>query len=306
LYFCGCAAAAKIQLENEETMDLRQMLMTVMNLSTLVFVVTSMLAMGMSLALVQILAPLRNTRLLILALAANFILAPAAAYLTAGVFPLSAGQKTGLVLISTAAGAPFLPRLAQLAKGNLAFSVGLMVFLMVTTILYMPLVLPLLLGDVSVNPWEIARPLIFLMLIPLAAGLWIKARYARTARAWQPHLAKASTFALVLLVSAGLLANLEAMIGIVGITGILAGLLFVAVCFVAGYLLGGKDDAIRPVLGLGTAQRNLSAALVIATANFSQDPDVVLMVLVLGLLDISVLVMTANLLGRGKYDYQPG
>ena len=29
-------------------------------------------------------------------------------------------------------GAPFLPKLAQLAKGNLAFGVGLMVLLMVT------------------------------------------------------------------------------------------------------------------------------------------------------------------------------
>jgi BASS family bile acid:Na+ symporter len=39
----------------------------------------------------------------------------------------------GLLLLGTAAGAPFLPKLAQIAKGNLAFAVGLMVLLMVVT-----------------------------------------------------------------------------------------------------------------------------------------------------------------------------
>ena len=285
-------------------MDLPQLLSIIMNLSTLVFVVTSMLAMGLSLTVAQILSPLRNARLVILALVANFVLAPIVAYLIAQAFPLTDGLKTGLILVSTAAGAPFLPRLAQMAKGNLAFSVGLMVLLMVTTVLYMPLMLPLLLRGVTVNPWDIARPLIFLMLIPLAVALFVKARYVRRADSLAPYLAKASNIALVLLVAAGLLANLDSILGIVGTTGILAGLLFLAACFVIGFLFGGKQEAIRPVLGLGTAQRNLSAALVIATANFAEDPEVIVMVLVLGLVSLLALLITANLLGKRKNDQQ--
>jgi len=209
-----------------------------------------------------------------------------------------------LILASTAAGAPFLPRLAQMAKGNLAFSVGLMVLLMVTSVLYMPLMLPLLLRGVTVNPWDIARPLIFLMLIPLAAALFVKARYAQRADSLAPYLAKASNIALVLLVAAGLLANLDSILGIVGTTGILAGLLFLAASFVIGFLFGGKQEAIRPVLGLGTAQRNLSAALVIATANFADDPEVIVMVLILGLVGLTTLFITASFLGRRKNDQQ--
>ena len=279
-------------------MDLKQLLSLIMNLSTLVFVVTSMLAMGLSLAVAQIVAPLRNARLVILALAANFILVPIAAYLITTIYPLSDGLKIGLLLVSTAAGAPFLPRLAQIAKGNLAFSVGLMVLLMVVTIAYMPVVLPRLLQGVEVNPWSIARPLILLMLIPLAIGLLIKARYAGIAGAVHPYLARASTIALVLLIAAGLLAHVKAVLGVFGSGGIIALLLFLALAFVFGYLLGGKDASIRSVLGLGTAQRNLSAALVIATANFADNPDVIVMVLVLGLVDLSALLITASLLGR--------
>jgi predicted Na+-dependent transporter len=283
-------------------MGLNQLLLLIMNLSTLVFVVTSMLAMGLSLTVAQIVAPLRNARLVILALAANFILVPAAAYLITSIFPLSDGLKIGLILVSTAAGAPFLPRLAQTAKGNLAFSVGLMVLLMVVTVFYMPIVLPRLLQGISVDPWSIARPLILLMLIPLAIALFIRARYAGIAGALHPYMAQASTIALILVIAAGLLANLNALLGVVGGGAILALLLFLALAFVFGYLLGGRDGSIRSVLGLGTAQRNLSAALVVATANFAQDPDVIVMVLVLGLVDLVTLLITANLLGRRKVE----
>ena len=279
-------------------MDLNQLLSLIMNLSTLVFVVTSMLAMGLSLTVAQIVAPLRNARLVILALAANFILVPIVAYLITTIYPLSDGLKIGLLLVSTAAGAPFLPRLAQIAKGNLAFSVGLMVLLMVFTIAYLPVVLPRLLQGVSVDPWSIARPLILLMLIPLAMGLFTKSRYAEIAGALHPYLARTSTFALILLIAAGLLAHLKAVLGVFGSGGIIALLLFLALAFGFGYLLGGKDASVRSVLGLGTAQRNLSAALVIATANFASDPDVIVMVLVLGLVDLIMLMLIAGELGR--------
>lgn len=285
-------------------MDLNHFFSVIMNLSTLVFVVTSMLVMGLSLTIARIMAPLRNTRLVIVALAANFIIAPALAYGIGRLLPLSGGLRFGLILVSTAAGAPFLPRLTQLAKGDVAFSVGLMSLLVITTIFYMPLVLPLLMRGVTVNPWEIAWTLIILMFLPLTTGLLISARYRETAKSMVPYLTKASNIALASLLAAGLIANLSAIVGIIGTTGILAALLFLVSCFATGFLFGGRQDPIRSVLALGTAQRNLAAALAVATANFSEDPAVIVMILVLGLVDLSVLLFTANLLGRRNYGPQ--
>ena len=68
-------------------MDLNHFFSVIMNFSTLVFVVTSMLVMGLSLTIARIMAPLRNTRLVIVALAANFIIAPALAYGIGGSCP---------------------------------------------------------------------------------------------------------------------------------------------------------------------------------------------------------------------------
>ena len=123
------------------------------------FVVSSILAMGSGLTVVQIIEPLRDIRLVVLALIANFVVLPLGAFALAKVLQLDEPLAIGLLLLGCAAGAPFLPKLVQIAKGNLAFAVGLMVLLMIVTVGYLPIVLPLLLPGVAV---DIARSLILL------------------------------------------------------------------------------------------------------------------------------------------------
>src|ERR671913_160576 len=118
------------------------------NLAMLSFVVSSMLAMGMSLTVRQIIEPLRNIRLVAFTLAANFILMPLLAVGLAKLLRIEEPFAVGLLVLGCAAGAPFLPKLADLSKGDLPFAVGIMVLLMVVTVGYLPIVLPLLLPGV--------------------------------------------------------------------------------------------------------------------------------------------------------------
>jgi BASS family bile acid:Na+ symporter len=117
-------------------MDILSKAATVAMLS---FVVSSMLAMGASLTVAQIIEPLRDVRLVVLALVANFVLMPLGAFALAKALWLDEQLGVGLLLLGCAAGAPFLPKLAELAKGNLPFAVGAMVLLMVVTVGYLPL-----------------------------------------------------------------------------------------------------------------------------------------------------------------------
>ena len=133
---------------------LMELLSKAATVAMLSFVVSSMLAMGAGLTVSQISEPLRNARLVVLALLANFVLMPLGALALAKVLWLDEPFGVGLLLLGCAAGAPFLPKLAELAKGNLAFAVGAMVLLMVVTVGYLPIVLPLLLPGVTVNPVE--------------------------------------------------------------------------------------------------------------------------------------------------------
>jgi predicted Na+-dependent transporter len=276
-----------------------EILATLAQLSVLVFVIGSMASMGLSLKIPQIIAPLKNVKLVLLALVANFVLVPALAFLITVVIELDEPIKIGLILLATAAGAPFLPKLAQAAKGNTAFSVGLMVLLMVVTIIYLPLVLPLLLSGVEVNPWEIAQSLIVMMLIPLAVGLFINARYEDIAARIQPTFGQASNLALLVLTVLGLVLNFGPMIDLVGSLGILAGIIFIVLAVLIGFLmgmLGSTDGAIRSVMGLGTAQRNISAALVVGAQNF--DSDVITYLMVIAIIGLVVLMPLAGELGK--------
>lgn len=269
---------------------------TLAGLSLLVFVIGSMTSMGLTLKVNQIIAPLKNIKLVILALVVNFILIPITAYLITIALPLDEPLRIGLILLSTAAGAPFLPKLAEVSKGNIAFSVGLMVLLMIVTIIYLPIVLPLLLGGIEVSPWEIAQSLIVMMLIPLTVGLFINGRYKTIATKIQPTFGQASNIALLVMGVLGLVLNFKEMISLVGSWGILAGAIFIIAAAAIGYFLGGSDSGSKSVMGLGAGQRNISAALVVAGGNFGM--DVVTYLIVISILGLVVLMPLAGELGK--------
>ena len=270
----------------------------IVQLSALVFVVSSMLAMGLSLTVPAIIAPLKNLRLVILALVINFVAVPFVAWAIQAVMDLDQDIYTGLLLLATAAGAPFLPKLAQVAKGNAAFSVGLMVLLMVVTIIYMPIVLPLFLSGVEINPWDIAKSLIVMMLLPLGIGLFMKSRWPATAKELQGLMSSASSFAILLLLVGAVILQWSAIVSLIGTGGLIAILIFLLVSLALGYFAGGSDPATRSVMGLGTAQRNVSAALVVGAQNFSDSPNVLVTVIVGALIGLVLLMPIAAELGK--------
>ncbi|MFN2302730.1 MAG: bile acid:sodium symporter family protein [Anaerolineales bacterium] len=268
------------------------------NIFTLVFVVGSMFALGLSLKFKQITEPLRNIGLVLRALLANFVLVPALAYVITLLIPMEDPFKIGLIILASAAGAPFLPKLVQMAKGNIAIGVGVMVLLMVFTVIYVPLVLPLLLPGVSVNPADIASSLVVLMLIPLGIGLLIKARYPETADKLQPTFSQAANFGLMGLNVTMLLLNWRTLLGTIGSGAIFSALIFVVGSFFIGYLLAPNKET-RSTFDLGTAQRNIAAAMVVAGDNFS-DPNVLVMVLVGAVLMMALLLPAAGEIGKRK------
>jgi BASS family bile acid:Na+ symporter len=275
-------------------MDLLSKAATVAMLS---FVVSSMLAMGSGLSVAQIIKPLRNARLVALALLANFVLMPLGAFALAKGLWLDEAFGIGLLLLGCAAGAPFLPKLAELAKGDLAFAVAAMVLLMVVTVGYLPIALPLMLAGVTVDPWNIARSLILLMLLPLVAGLFLKARYEELASRVKPVLDWLSNISLILLVLLITAANIDKVLQVFGTRAILAAVLFIALGFGIGWLLGAPEADTRRVMALGTSQRNIAAALVVASQSFS-DPKVVVMVIVVAIVGLIILIPLSRALAN--------
>jgi BASS family bile acid:Na+ symporter len=250
-------------------MTLNDFFTAIAGISGLLFIVGSMLATGLSLTTAQILQPLKNARLVIAALLANFVLVPALAYLITVILPLEEPLKIGLIVLSTVAGAPFLVKEVQAAKGDLPVGVGLMFLLMVVTIFYVPLVLPLLLPGVAVNAWDIAKSLIVTMLIPIILGLFYRSQSLEGAQHWAPVMNKVSSVALLILLVTALGLNVSNIIDLIGSRGFLALILFVVGSLLIGFVMGGRNPGVRTVMGLATAQRNVAAAILVTTLNFS-------------------------------------
>ncbi len=278
-------------------MTLDQFLSTIAALTGLTFVVASMLGTGLSLTVAQIVQPLKNARLVILALLANFVLVPLLAFGITKVVPMDQALQVGLIVLATTAGAPFLVKEVQAAKGNLSLGVGLMFLLMVVTIFYVPLVLPLLLSGVEVNAWDIAKSLIVTMLIPIVLGLMFRSHSPEDAQQWAPLMNQVSGIALLIMLVTGLGLNVANIIDLIGSRGFLALILFVVGSLLIGMVLGGRDPAVRSVLGLATAQRNVAAAILVTSLNFSGTmtlPYVLVASIVLPL----ILIPTARVLGK--------
>jgi BASS family bile acid:Na+ symporter len=250
-------------------MTLNDFFSAIAGVSGLLFVVTSMLAMSLSLSAQQMTQPLKNARLVVLALLANFVLVPLLAYTIIRLIPLEQSLQIGVILLGTAAGAPFIPKLVQGAKGNVAYAVGLMFLIMVVTIFYLPIVLPLLLPGVEIDPWDIAQSLIVTMLIPLLMGMLIKSHSPDVADHWAPVMQRISGLSILVLLVVGLGLNISNILSFIGTLGIGAIVLLIVGSLVIGMLLGGRDPGILSAMGLSTANRNGAAALLVATQNFS-------------------------------------
>ena len=265
------------------------------------FVVSSMMAMGVSFTVRQILDALRDVRLVLLALLANFVAMPLVALALDKMLRLDEPLGVGLLLLGAAAGAPFLPKLTELAKGNLPSAVGIMVLLSVGTAGYLPLVLPLLLPGVTVSSAKIAGWLFVLTLLPLAGGLALQTLYGEIAARVKPVLDWVSNVSLVPIVLLLAAANIEKILHIFGTRAILAGLLLIALGFGMGWMLGGPGIDTRRALALGTGQRNTAAALVVASESFS-DPSVVIMVIAVTIVGLLTLIPLCHVLANYGFE----
>jgi predicted Na+-dependent transporter len=276
---------------------MEQILQSLNGAFTLAFVVTSMFGLGLASTVRDLLRPLRNVRLVVAAVAINFVLLPAIAWGITRVFPLARDLEIGLVLMSAVAGAPLAIKATQIARGNVPAAGSLVVLQVIVTVVFLPFALSLLVPGIAVDAVTVAMPLILQILMPLAAGLLMNVRYDEEAEMTRPIMAEIANISLALMLIVNL-SNLRSVLGLVGTGALAAALAIVLAGLGAGYLSGGPDRATRRTLALGSAQRNFAAAFVLAQGSFADRPGVFLMLLTASLVNMAVVLIVAGEFGR--------
>jgi bile acid:Na+ symporter, BASS family len=237
-------------------------LMPLLKVSVVVFMAGNLLDMGLGLNPRDAFRGLESPRFVVFTLLWGFVLGPAVAWAITRVLPLEDSWAMGLLLMGLTPCAPFVPAMVRRAKGDLGLTAAFMILTAVGTVVLMPFAVPLLVKGLTVTAWAIARPLLLLVLIPLAVGMAVLAASPKVAASVQPIVKKATGVATIATVVLLVLVYGKTMTLVSGSLALTAQIIFFAALAFLPFLLGvGMPYGEKIVLSVGMATRNLGAAL---------------------------------------------
>lgn len=264
----------------------------------IVFVLCTMVGVGLLLQVGQIFQVLAERRQLGLTLLASFVVLPMVAWLVCRSLDLSVSMQAALLLATTAPGSPTLLRLNAVARGDQALAVGQFVLLALLTVIFQPLVLPWLLDGVHIQAFDIVKSLILTVLFPLILGLSVHVLWPALAERARRVLDRVGALSALLVLVLFPVLYFDAMVDVLMHGALAALLVYIPLALCAGWWLGAAStSAYRRVLTLSCGQGSMGVAFVSAAANF-QDPTVAVMLIVMLFLTLLPLVPIALVFAR--------
>jgi BASS family bile acid:Na+ symporter len=254
------------------------LLKSLVMLLVLVFMIGSLFGLGLELAARDAIRALRNVRFVLVTILGGWVLGPLVALLLVALVPMERPYAVGLLLLSLAPCAPFVPMMAERARGDRSYTGAVMLIGAVGTVLVMPWAVPLLVPELTADAWMIGKPLVLYILLPLLAGMLLKSRAPGLAASLGPPIKRVTTVVtLVMLAGLGVV-YARNLAGAVGSMAIGAQTVFVVLVMVGGYgLAAGLREDQRRVLVLAMGTRNIGAGLAPLVSVPGIDPRAIVM-----------------------------
>ncbi len=236
--------------------------MLLFKISLAIFMAGSLLEMGLRLSLPDALRGLRNTRFVVYTLVWSFFICPFLAYAITRILPLGPTYAIGLILLGMAPCAPFVPILVDKARGDIGFTAAFMLLASVGTVICMPFTVPLLIKGLTTSAWAIAKPLLMVVLLPMAVGVVIRRQTDALASKLLPVAKKlAGLFGLIWSILCLIIYG-KGLLSMAGSYAVLSQLIFFGLVCIGTYWLGlGLGHEQKVVLSIGVTTRNLGACL---------------------------------------------
>jgi BASS family bile acid:Na+ symporter len=268
-----------------------------LNVSVVVFTVASLLECGLGLTLAQIVQPLRNVRLVITSVVVSHLLVPLIAVAVSRLMGIEEHLRYGLVLFGSVAGVEVGPKMVGIAKGNVAFAVGLMTAQLGLTVICVPVWLYLALPEVHFNHLSLLAKLCVTVALPLGIGLFLKGRREIVADRLIPYVKKFGLVLMLVMLGLILFLKYDELFKLAGTGAIGAAIAVIAVSFITGYLLGGPKPDTRKALAVMSGMRNGGVAIMIGSQTF-HDPKAVTMIVATSVIMFLIIPPTVFWLGR--------
>jgi BASS family bile acid:Na+ symporter len=251
-------------------MDAKQLIMFAIQLS----IIATVFGFGLKATPDDLLYLVRRPGLLLRSLLAIFVIMPVIAILLAQNIGVS--QAAGVVLIALALSPvpPMLPKKLLKAGGHASYALALMVTLALLSVVLVPL-LVYLVGlyfgtSRSLPPQAVAGVFVNNMLLPLGAGMALRAAAPRLADWIASPVARTGQILLPIALLGLVGASLPSLWALAGTGAALAMAILIIAGLIVGHLLGGPDADSRTVLAISSASRHPAIAMAIVTANFPE------------------------------------
>jgi BASS family bile acid:Na+ symporter len=234
-------------------------------------IIVIMFSMGLQVTSRQILAAVRQRRLMANALLANIVLLPLFALLLSRLVQMPPEIAIGFLLAAVTPGAPFSTKLAEISDGDLPFAVGLMFILVALATITAPLSATFLLppeATAQFNPPAVMRTLVQYQLIPLLLGLAVHHWWVPAAdRLVRPSIILGNIFTAVV-ISLLIIRDFSTLITIPW-PSLAAMVLLTIASLIVGWFLGGPKLETRRALALGTSIEFSGGALLVVSNSFA-------------------------------------
>ena len=240
-------------------------------------IILTVFGFGLQATMADVLYLWRRPSLLARSLVAMFVVMPLAAIAMAKLFALRPSVEIMLTALAISPLPPLLPRKEVKAGGHIPYALGLMVIIGVLAIAIVPF-LTRLIGvfagrPFSMAPGAVASAIVGMVVLPLAAGLIVRAVLPAFAERYAKRVGQVAKVLLAISVLPILVTALPSALALIGNGTLLAMVAFVVIGLGAGHWLGRPAEDHEVALALSTSARHPAIALGIAKANFPDEPD---------------------------------
>jgi bile acid:Na+ symporter, BASS family len=277
----------------------QQLSATIFRAGVAVAIVATVLSLGMTFPVAQLVAPLRRVRLVIAMVGLNTIVLPAAAWGIVHVVPIGGGYVSGIALAAIgSAGAAGLKAAELSRRADLPLAVAVVVVLQLANVVAVPLWAEVVVAGPSLSRLTILQSLLTVVLLPLVIGMILRARSADFTARLRPALFQLGNIALTGAVVTAVAANGSILLSALGSWVLPTSLAIVGLGLASGLLVGIADGPTRVSTSLVTGTRFSALGLSIVAAEFPDRPEYLASAITFSLVDVLVMLMIAVGIGR--------
>jgi BASS family bile acid:Na+ symporter len=251
------------------------------NTTVLVFVASTMLAVGLGTTAQMLRRTISNGLLLLGALVANMVLIPAFGWGLAEVLAPAGPTFIALVLAAASPGGPFGAKLAQIQGGDAVAGAALMAILAVLGSLSVPVVVAFILStahvggveDISIAVGPLIVRILVSQVLPFFFGMAVRARLGRAADRAHPVAMLISNVSFLVILGWILIEGAGDVIRLAG-PFLLAALALIVLAILLGALLAPRPAELRTTAGAVAGIRNAAPMLAVIAAEFADEPGI--------------------------------